>query len=98
MGVLCSFEGKIFSHRRTQRTQEYFVYFKDDGSAVGKKIPSKPCKSLWEAAYSGIFHMISYLPATLRPSTSTSGLPKAVAPIAMGRWLLLAAQTMFFST
>ena len=49
-GVLRSFEEKIFSYSGIQRTREYFVYFKDDGFAVGKKIPSKPCKSLWESA------------------------------------------------
>ena len=49
-GVLRSFEEKIFSHKDIQRTKKYFVYFKDDGFLVGKKIPSKPCKSLSEPA------------------------------------------------
>ena len=45
-GVLRSFEEEIFSHKDIQRTKKYFVYFKDDGFLVKKKIPSKPCKSL----------------------------------------------------
>ena len=49
-GVLRSFEIKIFSHRNSQRTQKYWMYFKDDGFAVGKKILSKPYKSLCESA------------------------------------------------
>ena len=39
-----------------------------------------------------------YLPATLRPSTSTLGAPKAVLPMTRGRWQLLAMATMFFSS
>ena len=49
-GVLRSFEGKIFSHKNIQRTKKYWMYFKDDGFIVGKKILSKPCKSLCESA------------------------------------------------
>ena len=49
-GVLRSFEQKIFSHRNIQRLQEYFVYFKIDEFPMGKKIHSKPCKSLCEVA------------------------------------------------
>ena len=45
-GVLRSFEVKIFSHREVQRTKKYFVYWGDDGFPVGKKISSKPYKSL----------------------------------------------------
>ena len=49
-GVLRSFEAKIISHRSIQRTKKYFVYFKDDGFSVGKKILSKPYQSLSEPA------------------------------------------------
>ena len=39
-----------------------------------------------------------YLPATLRPSTSTLGAPKVVLPIGLGRRQLFARATMFFSS
>ena len=48
--MLRSFEGKIFSHKSIQRTRKYWMYFEDDGFLVGKKILSKPCKSLCESA------------------------------------------------
>ena len=41
---------RFFSHGCIQRTKEYWMYFKDDGSPVGKKMHSKPCKSLCESA------------------------------------------------
>ena len=49
------------------------------------------------AEYSAPFKNI-YLPATLRPSTSTVGAPKAVLPMALGRWQLLARAAIFFSS
>ena len=54
-GVLCSFEEKIFVHRHSRRVKKYLLYFKAEGAAVEKKIPSKPCKSLCEAAQSSGF-------------------------------------------
>jgi len=49
-GVLCSFELKIFSCRIVLRMQKYLVYFKDEKFSAGKKICSKPYKSLCESA------------------------------------------------
>ena len=54
-GVHRSFEVKIFTHKESQRTQEYWMYFKDDGFFVGKKIGSKPYESLCESAQGGFF-------------------------------------------
>jgi len=35
--VLRSFEVKIFLHKESQRTQKYWMYFKDDGFFCGEK-------------------------------------------------------------
>jgi len=39
--VLRSFAREIFSCRYSMRTQEYFVYFKDEWDACGEKDPGK---------------------------------------------------------
>ena len=39
-----------------------------------------------------------YLPATDRPSTRVEGAPKAVEPMARGRWQLSASAATFFSS
>ena len=57
-------------------------------SRVGLQDPRRP---------GGSFVLQNYLPAMLRPSTRTLGAPKAVEPIARGRWQLFAIATMFFS-
>ena len=60
--MLRSFEVKIFSHRDIQRTKKYFVYFQDDGFPVGKKISSKPYKSLSATACASRAYLQQLLP------------------------------------
>ncbi|MBR5490399.1 MAG: hypothetical protein IKV79_03910, partial [Oscillospiraceae bacterium] len=49
-GVLCSFEWKIFSCSNSGSYRNTLCISKEAGEAAGKKIHSKPCKSLCEAA------------------------------------------------
>ena len=78
LGVLRSFEGKIFVHRSARRLKECFVHFKAEGDSVEKKIPSKPCKSLCGAAqrvrFSKEFTDFPWYPGTSR--TAAGSCPK----------------------
>ena len=75
-GVLCSFEKKMFSHRNIQRTQKYWMYFKDDGFSVGKQIPSKPCKSLCESAHARPSFIIPVFAASGKDPPRSPALPQ----------------------
>ena len=55
LGVLRSFEGKIFLCGRNRRPQKYLLYFQAEIVSVEEKIPSKPCKSLCVAALLCLF-------------------------------------------
>ena len=71
--------------------------WKEMGIIIPENGENKRKKPERARALSGL-EVLVYLPAMESPSTSTSGDPKAVLPVAMGRWQLLAAAVMFFST
>ena len=44
------------------------------------------------------FSAVNYRPAMLRPWTTVVGAPKAVGPMALGRWLLSATAVISFKS
>ena len=86
-----------FLHWRTSDARPYRTHRRGGHWPSAKQaIRESPLHAKKEHRFLCSFYF--YLPAMERPSTKVVGAPKAVLPIARGRWLLLANAAMFLSS